>query len=111
MPAVNGPFGGDNEFALPVGPPVRQVRPCARVVRPPTAAGVGRTRPKCRGLVMRMWSRRSRRRVPIQRSAIAFARGARTGVQMMRMSALANTALLPNVLLSDSCCPGNNTAE
>ena len=42
--------------------------------------------------MIRRWSRHSRRRVPIQRSAIAFARGARTGVRMMRMSAPANTA-------------------
>ena len=34
----------------------------------------------------------SRRTVPIQRSAIAFARGARTGVRKMRMPSLANTA-------------------
>ena len=34
------------------------------------------------------WSRHSRRSVPMKRSAIAFARGARTGV---RMSAPANT--------------------
>jgi len=37
-----------------------------------------------------MWSRHSRRSVPMKRSAIALARGARTGVRMMRMSALAN---------------------
>ena len=30
--------------------------------------------------MIRMWSRHSRRRVPMKRSAIAFARGARTGV-------------------------------
>ena len=36
-------------------------------------------------------SRRSRRRVPIQCSAIAFARAARTGVRMMRLSAWVNT--------------------
>jgi hypothetical protein len=42
--------------------------------------------------VIRMWSRHSRRRVPMKRSAIAFARGARTGVRMMRMSAPVNTA-------------------
>jgi hypothetical protein len=34
----------------------------------------------------------SRRMVPIHRSAIAFALGARTGVRRMRMSSLANTA-------------------
>jgi hypothetical protein len=38
------------------------------------------------------WSRHSRRRVPMKRSAIAFARGARTGVRMMRRSAPVNTA-------------------
>ena len=38
--------------------------------------------------MIRRWSRHSRRRVPIQRSAIAFARGARAGVRMIRMSAL-----------------------
>src|SRR5215212_12255103 len=36
--------------------------------------------------VIRMWSRHSRRRVPMKRSAIAFARGARIGVRMIRMS-------------------------
>ena len=42
--------------------------------------------------MIRRWSRHSRRRVPMKRSAIAFARGARTGVRMMRMSAPAKTA-------------------
>jgi len=42
--------------------------------------------------MIRRWSRHSRRRVPMKRSAIAFARGARTGVLMMRMSAPVNTA-------------------
>src|SRR3954462_14181009 len=32
----------------------------------------------------RRWSRHSRRRVPMKRSAIAFARGARIGVRMTR---------------------------
>ena len=36
--------------------------------------------------MIRRWSRHSRRRVPMKRSAIAFARGARIGVRMMRMS-------------------------
>ena len=35
----------------------------------------------------------SRRTVPIQRSAIAFARGARTGVRRMRMASLAKTGI------------------
>ena len=38
------------------------------------------------------WSRHSRRSVPMKLSAMAFARGARTGVRMMRMSAPAKTA-------------------
>jgi hypothetical protein len=42
--------------------------------------------------VIRRWSRHSRRRVPIQRSSIALTLGARTGVLMLRMSALMNTA-------------------
>ena len=42
--------------------------------------------------VIRMWSRHSRRSVPMNRSAIAFARGAWTGVRMIRMSAPVNTA-------------------
>src|SRR4051794_21488808 len=41
---------------------------------------------------MRRWSRDSRRSVPIQRSAMAFALGARAGVRRMRMSEPANTA-------------------
>ena len=45
-----------------------------------------------RGPVISRWSRHSRRSVPMKRSAIAFARGARTGVRRMRMSAPANTA-------------------
>src|SRR3954452_7398743 len=39
-----------------------------------------------------MWSRHSRRSVPMKRSAIAFARDAGTGVRMIRMSAPANAA-------------------
>jgi IstB-like ATP binding protein len=42
--------------------------------------------------VIRRWSRHSRRSVPMNRSAIAFARGARTGVRMIRISAPAKTA-------------------
>ena len=42
--------------------------------------------------MIKMWSRHSRRSVPIQRSAIELARGAWTGVRMMRMSAPVNTA-------------------
>jgi hypothetical protein len=42
--------------------------------------------------VIRRWSRLSRRRVAMKRSAIAFARGAGTRVRMIRMSAPANTA-------------------
>ena len=42
--------------------------------------------------MIRRWSRHSRHSVPIQRSTMAFARGARTGVGMMRMSVPANTA-------------------
>ena len=42
--------------------------------------------------MIRKWSRHSRRSVPMKRSAIAFARGARIGVRMMRMSAPVNTA-------------------
>ena len=42
--------------------------------------------------MIRMWSRHSRRSVPMNRSAIAFARGARTGVRMIRMSAPVKTA-------------------
>src|ERR671920_1428079 len=38
------------------------------------------------------WSRHSRRRVAIQRSTMAFALGARTGVRMIWMSAPVNTA-------------------
>src|SRR5919107_795722 len=53
------------------------------------------TAARWRGPVIRSWSRHSRRSVPIQRSAIAFARGARIGVRMMRMSAPANTASKP----------------
>src|SRR3954465_2000815 len=45
-----------------------------------------------RGPVIRRWSRHSRRRVPMKRSAIAFARGARTGARMIWMSAPAKTA-------------------
>ena len=41
--------------------------------------------------MIRSRSRRSRRRLPIQCSAIAFARAARTGVRMMRLSAWVNT--------------------
>jgi hypothetical protein len=37
--------------------------------------------------VIRRWSRHSRRSVPMNRSAIAFARGARIGVRITRMSA------------------------
>src|SRR4051794_26703534 len=40
----------------------------------------------------RMRSRSSRRTLPTKRSAIAFARGARTGVRRMRMSEAVNTA-------------------
>src|SRR5215210_4374448 len=47
------------------------------------------------------WSRHSRRSVPMKRSAIAFARGARTGVRMMRMSAPANTVSKVAGLLGD----------
>jgi hypothetical protein len=42
----------------------------------------------------------SRRRVPIHRSAIAFARGARTGVRRMRMPSLVNTASKTSVNLA-----------
>ena len=42
--------------------------------------------------MIRRWSRHSRRSVPMKRSAIAFARGARIGVRMMWMSAPAKTA-------------------
>ena len=51
-----------------------------------------RTMSRWRGPVIRRWSRHSRRRVPMKRSAIAFARGARIGVRMMRMAAPVNTA-------------------
>jgi len=45
-----------------------------------------------RRLKISIRSSSSRRTVPIQRSAIAFARGARTGVRRMRIASLANTA-------------------
>jgi hypothetical protein len=51
--------------------------------------------PQDRGRGSPRWdggSRHSRRSVPIQRSTIAFARGARTGVRMMRRSAPGRTA-------------------
>ena len=60
---------------------------CCNARRTPAAP-----RARWRGPVIRRWSRHSRRSVPMKRSAIAFARGARTGVRMMRMSAPANTA-------------------
>ena len=41
---------------------------------------------------IRKWSRHSRRRVPMNRSAIAFAGGARIGVRTKRMSAPVKTA-------------------
>ena len=50
--------------------------------------------------MIRMWSRHSRRSVPMKRSAIAFARGARIGVRMTRMSAPAKTASKAVNLLS-----------
>ncbi len=42
--------------------------------------------------MIRRWSRHSRRGVPMKRSAIAFARGARIGVRMMRISSPVKTA-------------------
>jgi hypothetical protein len=44
------------------------------------------------GPVISMWSRHSRRSVPIQRSTIALAVALRTGVRRTRMSAPAKTA-------------------
>jgi hypothetical protein len=44
------------------------------------------------GLRISIRSSSSRRRVPIHRSAIALARGARTGVRRMQMPSLVNTA-------------------
>jgi len=56
-----------------------------------------------RRLTISIRSSSSRRTVPIQRSAIAFARGARTGVRRMRMPSLAKTASKQSVnLLSRS---------
>ena len=46
----------------------------------------------CRWLMIRVRSRSSRRTLPTKRSAIALARGARTGVLMMRMSMAVKTA-------------------
>ena len=51
-----------------------------------------RTMSRWRGPVISRWSRHARRSVLINRSAIAFARGARIGVWMIRMSAPVNTA-------------------
>ena len=57
--------------------------------------------------MIRRWSRHSRRSVPMKLSAIAFARGARTGVRMMLMSAPAKTASKAAVnLLSRSLLRG-----
>jgi hypothetical protein len=50
------------------------------------------TRSRWRRLRISIRSSSSRRTVPIHRSAIAFARGARTGVRRTRMASLANTA-------------------
>src|SRR6266550_5515967 len=44
-----------------------------------------RTRSRCRRFTTRIRSRHSRRTVPIHRSTNAFARGARTGVRIVRM--------------------------
>jgi hypothetical protein len=43
--------------------------------------------------VIKLWSRHWRRSVSMERSAIGFPRGARTGVRRMRMSVPANAAL------------------
>ena len=58
-----------------------------------------------RGPVIRRWSRHSRRSVPVKRSAIAFARGARNGVRMIRRSAPANTA--SKAAVNWRCCIGD----
>jgi hypothetical protein len=50
------------------------------------------TVPSWRWLRISIRSSNSRRTVPIHRSAIAFARGARTGVRRTRMASPANTA-------------------
>ena len=46
----------------------------------------------CRWLLIRIWSRSSRRKLPTKRSAIAFARGCPHGVLMIRMSVAVKTA-------------------
>src|SRR5215472_4201205 len=51
-----------------------------------------RTARRCRSPAISSWSRHSRRALPIQRSAIAFARGACTGVLMTRTPVAVNTA-------------------
>jgi hypothetical protein len=56
------------------------------------AALTERLPPQCRGPEVRRWSRHSRRRVPMKRSAIAFARGALIGVRIIRMSGPTRTA-------------------
>jgi hypothetical protein len=50
------------------------------------------THSRCRRFMISIRSRISRRTVPTHRSAIPFARGARTGVRRMRMTSLVNTA-------------------
>ena len=50
-----------------------------------------RTSHRCRSSAISIWSRHSRRALPTQRSAIAFARGARTGVLMIRTPVAVNT--------------------
>jgi hypothetical protein len=51
-----------------------------------------RTRSRCRRLTIRIRSRHSRRTVAIHRSINAFARGARTGVRIVRMPSERNTS-------------------
>jgi hypothetical protein len=61
------------------------------------------TRSRCRRFTTRIRSRHSRRTVPIHRSTKAFARGARTGVRIVRMPSERNTSSNPAVnLLSRS---------
>jgi hypothetical protein len=52
-----------------------------------------RTSRRCRSPAISIRSRHSRRALPIQRSAIAFARGAYTGVRTVRTPMAVNTAL------------------
>ena len=58
-----------------------------------------RTIRRCAALMMRIRSRISRRTLPTQRSMIAFARGAWTGVLMIRMPSAWNTVSNPPVNL------------